>query len=244
MALSDVVTPHHDGKFMQSVPIWNVRVTLFCLGSIGALKNIHRSMRWQLFFHLFLDTNGDISVPRRPRRTAIHRVERRPHFHANSISLLQMTHSPGSFSSHNDGSHSGLHGSPRLCCFSAYYSDNMADIDPIYSGLQLHSFFLSFSMINLQPHICRLQCYSSRAHGTPMLLLPTTSTTPYFLHASDPSVNFFARPSCSILTSGRLPFVNHPRAFFSSGDYSTALFGRLQHDLTLGRLLSQHSHLL
>ena len=30
-------------------------------------------------------------------------------------------------------------------------------------------------------------------------------------------------PSCSILTFGRLSFVDHTRAFFSSGDYSTVL---------------------
>jgi len=47
---------------------------------------------------------------------------------------------------------------------------------------------------------------------------------PYFLHASDHSANFFARPSFSILTFGRPSFADHPRAFFSSGDYNTALF--------------------
>ena len=35
-------------------------------------------------------------------------------------------------------------------------------------------------------------------------------------------------PSCSILTFGRPSFADHPRAFFSSGDCSTTLFGRLQ----------------
>ena len=30
-------------------------------------------------------------------------------------------------------------------------------------------------------------------------------------------------PSCSILTFGRLSFVDHTHAFFSSGDYSTVL---------------------
>ena len=61
-------------------------------------------------------------------------------------------------------------------------------------------------------------------------LLPTASTTPYFLRSSDPSANFFARPSartfplCSILMFGRLSFADHRRAFFSLGDFSTDLF--------------------
>ena len=82
------------------------------------------------------------------------------------------------------------------------------------------------------PHSPR--CYSLRAHGTPMPLLLTTSATPYFLRASDPSANFFARPSCSIWTFGRNPFADCPRAFFSSGDYSTNLFRRIQHGLPSG----------
>ena len=102
IALSDVVTHHHGGKVIQSVPVWNVRVTLFCVGSIGALRNIHRSMRWQLFFHLFLDRNGDISVP--PGQ----RFERRPHCLANSLSPRQKTHSLGSLNSHNDDSYMDL----------------------------------------------------------------------------------------------------------------------------------------
>ena len=67
-----------------------------------------------------------------------------------------------------------------------------------------------------------------------MPLLLTTSVNPfllnfdlrepYFLLASDPSTNFFARPPCSNLTFKRPPFADHPRAFLSSGDYSTALF--------------------
>ena len=44
---------------------------------------------------------------------------------------------------------------------------------------------------------------------------------------------------CLILTFGRPSFADHPHAFFSSGDYSTALIGRLHHGLTFGRLLSQ-----
>ena len=40
---------------------------------------------------------------------------------------------------------------------------------------------------------------------------------------------FHTSPCCSILTFGRLSFADHPRAFFSSGDYSTTLFRRLRH---------------
>jgi len=38
-ALSDVVTDRGD-RIIQSVPVWNVRVTLFYLESIGGLQNI------------------------------------------------------------------------------------------------------------------------------------------------------------------------------------------------------------
>ena len=95
------------------------------------------------------------------------------------------------------------------------------------------------AILQLQPRIRRPRYYSSRAHGTPMPLLLTTSATPYFLRASDPSLNFFARPCCSILTFGRPPFADHPSVFFSSGDYSTTLLGWLQHSLNFGRILSQ-----
>ena len=40
---------------------------------------------------------------------------------------------------------------------------------------------------------------------------------------------FHTSPCCSILTFGRPSFADHPRAFFSSGDYSTILFRRLRH---------------
>ena len=69
-ALSNVVTDRGDG-IIQSVPVtvWNVPVTLFSLGSIGALQSIQVSMRWHLFFLLFLDTNEAIPTP--TSRTAI-----------------------------------------------------------------------------------------------------------------------------------------------------------------------------
>jgi len=38
-------------------------------------------------------------------------------------------------------------------------------------------------------------------------------------------------PSCSIFTFGRHSFADHPRALFSLGDYSPALFGRLPRGL-------------
>jgi len=43
-----------------------------------------------------------------PWRQEGRRFERRPQFLANSLSLRQMTHSPGSFSSHNDGCYKDL----------------------------------------------------------------------------------------------------------------------------------------
>ena len=43
-----------------------------------------------------------------PCRQAGWQFERRPHFVANSLSIRRMTHSPGSFSSHNDGSDKDL----------------------------------------------------------------------------------------------------------------------------------------
>jgi len=148
-----------------------------------------------------------------------------------------MTHSPGSFSSHNDGSQAYM----DLHDFAASL------LITVITWLTLTNLFwpaATLSMINLQPRIRRSRCYSSCAHGTPMPLLPTTSAMPYFLRASDPSANFFARPSCSILTSWRIPFADYSRTIISSGDYSINLFGRLQHGLTFGRLLSQHLHFL
>jgi len=64
----------------------------------------------------------------------------------------------------------------------------------------------------------------------PSPLLVTVSATPYFLRSSDPSTNFFARPSARPFPFlldfdlGRLSFTDHIRAFCSSGDYSTVLF--------------------
>jgi len=43
-----------------------------------------------------------------PRRQARRQFERQPYFLTNSLSLHQTTHSPDSFSSHNDGSYKDL----------------------------------------------------------------------------------------------------------------------------------------
>ena len=86
------------------------------------------------------------------------------------------------------------------------------------------------ALINLQPRIRRPRCSSARATGTSVaptadskrnallsaLFLPFCEVSSLAL-PQDPS------PSCSILTFGRLSFVDHTRAFFSSGDYSTVL---------------------
>jgi len=56
-AFCNVAALETSGKEIQLGVAWNVRVTPSCLGGTGALKNIHVSMRWQLFSLLFLDTN-------------------------------------------------------------------------------------------------------------------------------------------------------------------------------------------
>ena len=56
---SNVAALHTGGKEIQL----RVRVTPSCLGGIGALKNTHVSMRWQLFSLLFLDIHGAIPAP-------------------------------------------------------------------------------------------------------------------------------------------------------------------------------------
>jgi len=76
------------------------------------------------------------------------------------------------------------------------------------------------TMTNLQPRMWRPRCSSARATGTPFAPTADNCAAPYTLRSSDPSENFFARPSpsCSILTFRRPSFADHPRAFFSSGD--------------------------
>ena len=93
---------------------------------------------------------------------------------------------------------------------------------PIRSGLQPH---FQCSLFNSAFVVTML----TRATGTPVDSTEDTKRQDLFsvsvrfwpLSLSD----FFARPcpSCSILTFGRPSFADHPRAFFSSGDYSTAL---------------------
>jgi len=51
-------------------------------------------------------------------------------------------------------------------------------------------------------------------------------------------------PSCSVLTLGRPSFADHPRAIFSSGDNSTALFWTTSTRFDLRETLSQHPHFL
>jgi len=71
-ALSNVAALHIGGKEIQLVVVWIISITLGCLGSTGALKDIPRSIRWHLFFRLFLDTHGAIPAP--PRRKVILRT--------------------------------------------------------------------------------------------------------------------------------------------------------------------------
>jgi hypothetical protein len=95
--------------------------------------------------------------------------------------------------------------------------------NPFKFGLQPH---FQWSIFNPAFAVRNATAHAPPAPPSP--LLPTASATPYFLRASDPSANFFTRPSpsCFILTFGRPSSVDHPqaRAFFSSGDHSTALF--------------------
>jgi len=92
-----------------------------------------------------------------------------------------------------------------------------------HRNLQHHPCFQA--MTNLQPAFADRDATVQVPLAPPLTLLPTASAMPYFLRASDHWTNFFARPSpsCSILTFRRPSFADHPRAFFSSGDYSTAL---------------------
>ena len=46
----------------------------------------------------------------------------------------------------------------------------------------------------------------------------------YFSKSDNKSNHHHPSPSCLILIFGRLSFADHPRAFFSSGDFSTDLF--------------------
>jgi len=93
-----------------------------------------------------------------------------------------------------------------------------------HRSLQRHPCFRA--MINLQPRIRRPRCYSSDATGTPVD--PTTNSKRHaLLSARVRPLGELLRcpsPSCSILTFGRPSFADYPRTFFSSGDYSTALF--------------------
>ena len=72
----------------------------------------------------------------------------------------------------------------------------------------------------------------------PSPLLPTASVTPYFLRSSDPSANFFARPSARTFPflldfDLRETFFRRPpsRVLFFGTSVQT-FFGRLQHGLS------------
>jgi len=61
----------------------------------------------------------------------------------------------------------------------------------------------------------------------PSPLLPTVSVTPYFLRSSDPSTNFFARPSARTF-----PFLldfDHQETFFRRPPSRVLFLGRLQY---------------
>ena len=224
-ALSNVAALHISSKRIQPRDVWIVQITPSCWGNAGVLNNMHCSMRWQPFFLLFLDTNGAIPVP--TIRTAIR---------TTTPFSRQLTFTPSNDSFPGFFQLSWwwlLQGYTHLHCFSACSSwPTVWIFTEVRTWLTLTNSFwpaATLSMFNLQPHIRRPRCYSSRANGTPVA--PTADSTgwsamPYLLRASVLSANFFAHPSpsCSILTFGRLSFVDHPRAFLSSGDYSTALF--------------------
>jgi len=68
------------------------------------------------------------------RRQAGRQIERRPYFLANSLPLRQMTDSPGSFSSHNDGSYKDLRIFTASLlvlahCLDPHHGDNKTYID-------------------------------------------------------------------------------------------------------------------
>ena len=66
-------------------------------------------------------------------------------------------------------------------------------------------------------HPCRPYCCQQAQRPTFCALLTLQRTSSLAL-PQEPS------PSCSILIFGRLSFADHPRALFSSGDFSTDLF--------------------
>jgi len=66
-------------------------------------------------------------------------------------------------------------------------------------------------------HPCRSYCCQKAQRPTICALLTLLRTSSLAL-PQEPS------PSCSMLIFGRLSFADHPRAFFSSGDFSTDLF--------------------
>jgi len=102
-AFSNVAVLYAGGKEIQLGVVWNVRVAPSCLGGTGALKNTHVSCADNSFSFYFV-----IQTKSCPRQQTRRQFERQPYFFANSLSLRETTHSPGSFSSHNDGSYKDL----------------------------------------------------------------------------------------------------------------------------------------
>jgi len=238
-ALSNVVTDRGD-RIIQSVPVWNVRVTLFYLGSIGGLQNIQVFMPWHLFFLLFLDTNE--AIPASTSRTAIR---------TTTLFSRQLTCTPsndrlsGFFHSHNDCSYKDLrtftasllvHLDP-LSGSSLGHGDNKTDIDQSVLACR-HTF----------------NVHSSSPHS------PSQSNTCHwhlrrpYCRQKAPNLTFCARLTIKQSSSLELPL---PARFWPWGDllsetilarsflrYTTVplFFGWLQHGLTFGRLPSQPSH--
>ena len=159
------------------------------------------------------------------RRQAGRQFERRPYFLANSLSLCQMTDSLVS----STLIMIVLPRSTHLHCFSACSSWptvwilTMVIIRPTLTNPFWPA--ATLSMFTLHLHIRHRNL--TRVTGTSVDPTVTASATLNFLRTTDHSAIFFARtsPSCLILTFWRPSFADHPRTFFSSGDYSTALFG-------------------
>ena len=187
-----------------------------------------------------------------PCRQEGRRFEGRPHFLANSISLCQMTHSLGSFSSHNDGSEV-VQGSMHLHCFSACSSwPTVWILNTVLTWLTLtHPFWLQplswWAIFKSAFAVRHATAHMLPAPPSPPLL--SASATPWFACASIPSANFFARPQASsrVLLDFDLreTFFCRPSSrilFFGTRTTVSPFLGQLQHGLTFRRLPSQPSH--
>ena len=101
-----------------------------------------------------------------PRRQARRQFERRPYFLANLLSLRQTTHSPGSFSSHNDGSTRIYAPSLLLCLFILAHCVviTMVITKPTLTNLFKFWPATTLSMFTLQPHIRRRDAITCHRH--------------------------------------------------------------------------------